>query len=327
MGGVNSGAPRCDDDTFIEMYQQFGPAETARKLNIQKRDVTRRRNRLERKRDIIITSGVLNPKRSAERIIPGLEQHPGRIEYNVPNGVVIIGSDFHYWPGPKSTMHRALVMMCKELKPKLFIANGDVVDMAAVSRHPPIGWEKQPTVKEEIETAQARLDEICRALPGGTLKVWTLGNHDGRFETRLATVAPEYAKLHGVHLRDHFPIWEPCWSCWINGNVVVKHRFKGGDHAPWNNTLRSGLTTITGHLHSAKVIPYTDYNGTRYGVDTGCVAEPGHRAFLDYTEDNPKNWRSAFGVFTFLDGKLLYPELVIKWDEEHFQFRGKIIKV
>jgi hypothetical protein len=87
------------------------------------------------------------------------------------------------------------------------------------------------------------------------------------------------------------------------------------------------MTTITGHLHSAKVIPFTDYNGTRYGVDAGCIADPDHRAFLDYTEDNPKNWRSAFCILTIVDGNLLIPELAIKWDEDHFQFRGKLIKV
>lgn len=253
--------------------------------------------------------------------------HPGRVTYTVINGVIIIASDFHYWPGPKSTMHRALVKLSEELKPKLFIANGDVIDMAAVSRHPPIGWEKQPTVKEEIEAAQNRLDEIKQTLPNHTPTIWTLGNHDGRFETRLATVAPEYAKLHGVHLRDHFPLWEPAWSCWINNNIVVKHRFKNGIHAPWNNTMNAGLTIVTGHLHSAKVVPFTDYNGTRYGVDTGCISDPDHRAFVGYTEDNPKNWRSALCVLSIQKGKLLYPELAIKWDEDHYQFRGDIYKV
>lgn len=256
-----------------------------------------------------------------------VDQHPGRLEYSVKEGTIIIGSDFHYWPGPKSTMHRALVKMCKELEPKLFIANGDVVDMAAVSRHPPIGWENQPTVKDEIETAQDRLDEIKRSLPAHAPTVWTLGNHDGRFETRLATVAPEYAKIHGVHLRDHFPLWDPCWSCWINNEIVVKHRFKNGIHAPHNNTVNAGLTLISGHLHSAKVAPWTDYTGTRFGVDCGCIADPFHRAFLDYTEDNSRNWRSAFCILTIKNSELLWPELAIKWDDNHFQWRGEIMKV
>ena len=84
---------------------------------------------------------------------------------------------------------------------------------------------------------------------------------------------------------------------------------------------------VTNHLHSPKVTPFTDYAGTRYGVDTGCLADPDHEAFLAYTEDNPKNWRAGFAVLTFKDGKLLMPELVQVWDKSHVQFRGEIIKV
>ena len=106
--------------------------------------------------------------------------------------------------------------------------------------------------------------------------------------------APEFAKVAGIHLRDHFPDWESGWSCWINNDVVIKHRFKGGIHAPHNHTLWAGRTIVTGHLHSAKVMPISDYNGTRWGVDGGCLADTGAKAFLDYTEDSPKNWRSGF---------------------------------
>jgi predicted phosphodiesterase len=252
--------------------------------------------------------------------------HPHRIGIDIVSGVVLVGSDAHYWPGPASTAHRAFVKFAKELKPAAVIMNGDAIDAATISRHPPIGWEKRPPLIAEIEAAQERMGEIEK-VAGRAQKIWTLGNHDGRFETRIATVAPEYAKIHGVHLRDHFELWSPCWSAWINDDVVVKHRFKGGMHAPQNNTLWAGRTMVTGHLHSAKVQPITDYNGTRYGVDTGCLANTDAKAFVDYSEDSPKNWRSAFAVLTFKDGKLLQPELVLVWGEDHVQFRGEIIKV
>ena len=140
----------------------------------------------------------------------------------------------------------------------------------------------------------------------------------------MATAAPELANVTGVHLKDHFPDWSPCWSVWINDNVVVKHRFKGGIHAPHNNTLWSGKTIVTGHLHSQKVHPITDYNGTRWGVDTGCMADTYGPQFTDYMEDNPRSWRAGFGVFTFEDGELIDPELVRVWDETKVAFRGKL---
>ena len=254
-------------------------------------------------------------------------KHPPRQEIQVKNGVVIVASDCHYWPGNPSTTHKALVKFIKELKPKAVILNGDVIDACSISRFPPIGWENLPTVQEEIEVAQDRLYEIELACGRGVAKMWTLGNHDMRFERQLATVASEYARVAGMHLRDHFPLWTPCWDVWVNAHTVIKHRFKGGIHAPHNNAMWAGKSIVTGHLHSAKVIPFTDLNGTRYGVDTGCVADVDHKAFVDYTENNPKSWVSGFAVLTFKDSKLLLPELVMKWDSDTVQFRGELIRV
>lgn len=299
---------------------EVGATETARRLRLTLGAINQRRRGVERRLKRQLISPV---KRGVHAQRTGIA-HPGRIELELQDGVVLVGSDAHYWPGPPSLMHRAFVKFCKDLKPKIVILNGDVIDACSISRHPPIGWTKLPTVQEEMEAAQERTGEI-EAAASKARKLWPLGNHDGRFETRLATVAPEFAKVAGTSLADHFPLWEPCWSVFINDDVVVKHRYKGGVYAPRNNTLNSGRTTVTGHLHSAKVLPFTDYNGTRWGVDTGCMADPDHRAFVDYTEDNAKDWRDGFLVMTFLGGKLLPPELVHRWDEDHVVFRGEVI--
>jgi predicted phosphodiesterase len=242
--------------------------------------------------------------------------------------VVLVASDAHYWPDRITTAHRAFVRACSEMKPKAVIMNGDVLDGARISRHPPIGWESRPTLVDEIEACKQRLTEIISAAKNAKF-IWTLGNHDARFETRLATVAPEYAKIHGVHLSDHFPEFEPAWACWINGEVVVKHRYKGGVHATHNNAVASGKSMVTGHLHSLKVTPYDDYNGTRWGVDTGTLAAKYGEQFVDYTEDGPRNWRSGFAVLTFRNGQLLWPEVVNVRDEEagEVEFRGKVYVV
>lgn len=313
--------PALSDADFERMFKEVGPTEMASRLKIRERNVYDRRQRLEAKLGRQIT-GPDHHNRTRFHI-----DHPQRIRLDVPDGVVLVGSDGHYWPGEVSTAHRAFVKFAKDMKPKAVVFNGDAFDGASVSRHPPIGWAGLPTVQDEIEACQDRLDEIVKAMPKGCRKVWTLGNHDSRFETRIATVAPEYAKVAGVSLKDHFPLWEPAWSCWVNNDCVIKHRFKGGIYAPANNTLWAGKTMVTGHLHSSKVQPITDYNGTRYGVDTGCLAEPFGEPFIDYTEDSPRNWRSGFCVLTFIDGKLLAPELVSVWDEGVVQFRGELVEV
>jgi hypothetical protein len=311
---------KCSDSDFVRLFEEVGPTKLAKQFGITTKSIYQRRASLEGRLGRQIT-GPEHPQQTRHNVA-----HPQRVVFGIQDGHVLIGSDAHIWPGPKSTAMRAFIKFCSEVDDlKAVILNGDVMDFPQVSRHPPIGWENHPTVQQEIEAAQDILHEIEMAAPKSR-RVWTLGNHDGRFETRLATVAPEFAKIKGIHLRDHFPHWEAGWSCWIN-DVVIKHRFKGGVHATHNNAVSSGRHMVTGHLHSAKVTPWTDYNGTRYGVDTGCLADPDHRAFVDYTEDNPKNWRSAFGLLTFYRGKLLMPELIQVFDENSVEFQGKVIRV
>jgi hypothetical protein len=253
-------------------------------------------------------------------------EYPGRLHSTIENGVCIVASDAHYWPGPPTLMHRALIQFIKEMKPVEVIMNGDVTDLSRISRHPPpANWAHQPTVQEEIEACQERLGEIEQA-SGKARRRWTFGNHDQRFSRDLAYKAPEFAKVAGTDLKDHFPLWEACWAVWINEDVVIKHRYKGGDNAPFNNIVRSGKSMITSHLHAAEVRQFTNYAGTLYGVDTGMIADPGHPAF-DYGESNPHNWRSAFCILTFFKGRLLVPELVLRWDEDHVQIRGSILEI
>lgn len=305
---------------FIRVFEEKGAEATAKLFGISVRAVYDRRIKIENK----IGRQLISPNNRNQYFRPD-RTHSPRIEIEVKDGVVLVGSDGHYWPGPPSTAHRAFVRFCKELKPKAVVMNGDAFDGSRISRHAPIMHEDNPTVVEELEAVQERLGEI-EAATFRCPKLWPLGNHDARFESRLATVAPDYARVHGFHLKDHTPHWQPCWAVWINGNVVIKHRFKGGIHATHNNTLHSGATTITGHLHSLKVTPFSDYNGTRWGVDTGCLADPYGPQFA-YQEDSPRNHRSGFIVLTFRQGRLLWPEVVNVFDKDRVEFRGELTRV
>lgn len=259
-------------------------------------------------------------------------RHSAKIDMEVPNGIVIVFSDAHYFPGIATTAHKGLLKLIPILKPKVIICNGDAFDGATISRYPRIGWDSKPSVKQELDAVDERLGEIvkaARSLRNGCKLAWPLGNHDSRFETYLAANAGNYEGVSGFHLKDHFPEWLPCWAIEINGHTVIKHRYKNGIHAAHNNTVNSGKTIITGHLHSLKVTPWTDYNGTRWGVDTGTLADadPFAPQFVDYLEGNSVNWRSGFAVLTFRDSRLMMPELVQVFDEDSVEFRGEVIKV
>lgn len=255
--------------------------------------------------------------------------HSGRTSIALKDGIALVGMDSHYFNSKPSTAHRAFVEFAKQLKPKVVIQNGDVIDASSISRHPPIGWESFPTVQEEIEVAKERLAEICWHSPKDTRFVWTLGNHDMRFNTRLATVAPEYKNVKGFKLMDHFPNWEPAWSVDLGGThgAFIKHRFKGGLGAAKNNALWSGRTVITGHLHRLGITAVSDYSGTRWGVEGGMLGETHGQQFKGYTEDNPLDWQSGFVVLTFRKGQLMMPELVHVVKPGIVEWRGERLSV
>lgn len=249
----------------------------------------------------------------------------------IRDGYVLIGSDGHYWDaGRAATAHRAFVRFASLLKPRIVIYNGDALDGASIGRHPKIGWEDQPALAKEMAAVKVRLREIVKAAPRKARLIWTLGNHDARFNTRLANLVPEFRGVHGTRLVHHFPEWEPAWLCEVGGKrgAIVKHRFTGGTHAPHVNAMRAGRTIITGHTHALKITPYTDYQGTRYGVDCGTLADVNGPQFL-YSEKNPSNHRAGFTVLQWRAGKMLPPEIVEVVSEAKglVFWRGTLLKV
>jgi hypothetical protein len=326
----------CTDQEFIELWKQVqSPSGMSKALGVDVRAIMRRRNYLESKYNIaLVTDNPLKQTITFDRnvakqkLAEKLEEtrHSVRRGTVIENGKVVVFSDAHFYPNDYSTAFRALLTFIKAHKPEVIINNGDAFDGASISRHPRIGWDSKPSVIEELKAVQDHLSAIEEASVHKSNLIWTLGNHDARFENFLAAQAPQYEGVQGFTLKDHFPLWQPCWSFWINDDTVIKHRWKGGRYAGSNNTTFAGTSIVTGHTHQLKVEPFTDYKGTRYGVQTGCLANPMGDQFSDYTEDNPKDWRSGFAVLTFVDGKLLPPELVQVWNEDKGEvtFRGKI---
>jgi predicted phosphodiesterase len=291
------------------LYKEHGVKETARRLGLPLYKV-----------EYLVNSAVAAgwlPDRSrplTQKSAERLQTIDGRLQTTLEDGYILVGSDCHYFPGIVSTAHRAFVKLCKEIRPALVVLNGDVFDGSTISRHPRIGWDSKPTVAQELAAVDERTREIEEA--AGTRELfWLLGNHDARYETFLAAHAPEFQNVDGFTLKSHFPAWKPGWSLHINDDIVIKHSFRGGVHATYNNTLHSGKTLVTGHLHKLQVTPFSDYNGRRFGVDCGTMAAPYGPQFSDYTQLNPVNWASGFVILTLWRGRLLWPSIVHVLDE------------
>lgn len=310
---------KCSDEEFARLFQSLGATETARQLGCNERSVYARRARLAQ------FEPIAAPTRQTV-------EFPGRVPLSIKNGTVLIGGDAHIWPGPASTCMRAFKKFCDDIKPTAVILNGDVLDFPRISRHPQ-NWESAPDPQEEIEAAQDYLSDLVQACSRKTHKVWTIGNHDQRFEGMIANSIPQYRGVKGVHLADHFPAWQKAMSCMINedvrgGETMVKHIPKGGGmNATRGSALNGGISFVHNHLHAQNVRPISDYRyHDHYGVDTGMLADKEHRAF-GYCQDSPLDWRPGFALLTYKDGVLMPPELVTKMSPNTVWFRGQVHKV
>lgn len=320
------------DKLFIAEYRKLGRSGIAEKYDLDYGGTGRRKGVLERKYKIKIDPPKDLQKYNPQYFAYKQEAFPGRLNMAVENGVVLVAGDAHYWPGIVPLMHKALLAFIKEFRSdkvlRAVVMNGDVHDFPTLSRHPLVNWEKRPSVEDEINFATLRMREIEEA-SGNCEKLWPIGNHDSWFSRIVESHAPQLAGVKGIALKDHYPAWKPCYDLEINdgfNTVVIKHTQRGGADGPKLNVTHSACHFVTNHTHSAKVYPKTFRKHTCWGVDTGCIADPYGPQFL-YSQGNTRDWRAGFAVLTFHQGRLLMPELVLKYDDNHIEFRGEVKKI
>lgn len=315
------------DDQFVDLWNTFGSAtKLAQHLGVNVRGVNTRRRSIEGRRRIVLPT-VDDRRPSYNHVIPRDHEAGAVATLRIDDGTILVGSDAHIWPGPLTTMQRAFLHFARKLRPTVVVANGDFFDGARVSRFPSIGWESRPSIRQELEAVADYMGELKKMAPGAR-RFWPLGNHDARFESRIANTMPEVEGIKGMHLKDHIPGWTPCWRLDVNDDIVIRHREHGGEHADWNNVVKGGKTIVTGHDHRTGVVPYRNYRGLHWGVRCGFLGDsPTDPQFVHYLEAREPNWHPAFVVLTFVGGRLLWPELVTRHDDDAVEFRGAVVRV
>jgi predicted phosphodiesterase len=307
------------DAEFIELWHKYKSASRmAKELGMDTRSIFERRRNVENRYRMRL---VADDPRAQKYYV---RDYMSRMDVDMDDGVIFVASDAHYWPGEVSAAHKAFVKLVKKHKPDIIVMNGDAFDGASISRFGKASWSTHaiPTVKQELEAVSDRLGEIEKVAGNGKL-VFTMGNHDLRFESKLANTVPEFEGVPGFSLKEHLPHWMFCMSMMVNKNLMIKHRYHNGIHATWNNSLKSGVSMVTGHLHRLQATIVSDYNGTRWGVDTGTLSET-EGDHMSYGEDNPKNHCSGFAVLTIKNGRLIQPEFCAVLDGVAY-FRGQAV--
>lgn len=321
-------AQRISDDEFIKIWNEHQSATIVSEVTgITLRSVFERRQSIERRLGVLLPAqlalqkgGKHNPE--VVKMVMSARRDTNRLE--IQNGTIIVGSDAHYSPGHIPTAHKALCNLIADLgsQVKAVVLNGDILDGGAISRHPRIRWQKRPTVKDELEAVQARLGEIEKIVKPGTRLMRTYGNHCARFESRLANQVPEYEGIGGFLLKDHLPLWADSDRIDVNEDMVIIHDWHSGLHSGWNDVLKGGCHTVTGHTHELSAKAHKGFKDLHYGIKTGMLADEFQEEF-DYRIGKPgMNWQSGFAVLTWVDGMLLYPEFAAVREDGNCYFRG-----
>jgi len=245
--------------------------------------------------------------------------YPQVLTHEIKNSTVIVGGDAHIWPGPPTVMMRAFAKVAKMIKPDTIVLNGDIIDGARVSRHGATLGSNAPKVSAEIDAA---LDWV-RTFPKCSRRIFTIGNHDIRVDNYLANQANELDEYTGK-LSDRFPMWEFCFALTINECVEIRHRFRSGVHAAYNNAVVSGWTTVTNHTHAQQMTAVRNRLGTHWGVETGMLGDPNHKS-MQYGEGTPSRAHTGFAVLTFDEAGILMPPEFCQSVNGRPVFRGEYV--
>src|SRR5262249_11509992 len=103
---------KVPEGVFIDLFETKGPIYISKQFSISQRNVFNRRVYLERKLGRQITAPGPSVSGGNYRTRCNVS-HPSRIPVSIPNGVVLVGSDAHIWPGGPSTAMRAFVRFCR----------------------------------------------------------------------------------------------------------------------------------------------------------------------------------------------------------------------
>lgn len=303
----------CTEEKFIELFKKLqSPILVAQELGISERNVHVRRRAIEARRGISLevkSREVLPPQRIAKF-------------YDKPIDIAVF-TDPHFWPDSLSPAYNIFKEAVGTYAPDVVLCTGDILDAARISRHPRRGWETRPSLKQELEAAQHAMSQIYDVSRNAE-HLLTKANHDDRFDNYLSANASEFEGLPGTRLYDYFPGWEVSDLITFNNTLAAFHDWHSGIHGAFNNTLKAGISTVSGHTHRCTVREWTDFTGTRYGIEAGTLAQIYDPQFA-YTKMRPVNWQSGF-AWIHIDGDEVYPERVVVNDRGTTRWRGKTWK-
>lgn len=221
------------------------------------------------------------------------------IKHKIENGLIIIGSDFHY-PFHDELAVEAFLNYCKIKQPEVIVLNGDLLDFYRLSRFSK-GEGRNP--KEEIDMVKDLLSNIRESCPE-SIVYYPIGNHETRLEKYVYDKAPEIASIvdnfyeilgcEGLGIKG-------CSKVLFNGSFVCKHGQllgKKAGQSAMKELENSYMSGATGHTHRLSKFITRKSENKYIWLETGCLCSLKPEYMLD------PDWQQGFCTVEFSNGEL-----------------------
>lgn len=182
-------------------------------------------------------------------------------------------------------------------KPDVIVQVGDLLDQYVFSRY--TRDLNFVTPAEEVENGYEMAKEFwskINKISKNSAKYQLLGNHDIRVNKRVKEKLPELEVLLDLGKRlynfDRVKVMKSDTDFIVLDDVVYVHGWltKLGDHAAYFNK-----SVVHGHSHRPGIIVQTMFDGIRFELDVGHMADD-KSVPLQYSATKMKKWVKAYGV-------------------------------
>lgn len=220
-----------------------------------------------------------------------------------------------------------------DLEPDLVLWNGDILDLAVLSRFAKIPG-CVPRAQVELDQVRAKFRTVREILPDAS-QLWVAGNHDlGRWSMWLATVGEAISDLRSLKwdeltgVRD-FGVDLAFGGRWVSpagqesdeprqilfDAALATHGTKTGKHPAAKELETWGMSGMSGHVHRADLAwasQWSRRSQTWMVTPMGCTIDAGRAYVADYA-----GWNQGFGLTWINRGRVRHQPVIVDdgWTE------------
>lgn len=305
--------PYQDRDWLLQSIAECGVRGTARKCGVDHSTIIVWRDKLEQPK-------TETDEHAIQELLAYFQSRPVQPVSRPPRhsltgnkyAVEIIGCDLQA-PLHHEGAWEVFLSTIKTLKPDGVTLNGDILDLAMISR-----FVKRPKsvrqLQVDLDWAQEEVFGRVNAVAGDALKTYVLGNHEGeRWERYLWERCPEIAELRVLEMQHLLGLADMGWRFEPDGYelvpdvLMVEHGDRhtstlGGGSAmsARKEMIDTGMSGVSGHTHKLGKFYRDDNAGYRVWLEGGCLCDQvkmrEHRVTARKRGHKKEDWHLGFAI-------------------------------